>query len=374
MRKQQKIDARKQLVAAVIADYDQRKLKRREQELQWRLNHDFYLGRQNNIITSFDTMMTVGKQFHWQRQDSFNHIAPIIEGRLARIASEFDQSDELREQATMWSEVCGTAFYKVVWNEGVQVSVHSPFEIYPDNLNAQDISEVSSLIHAKLMPVTAIKESWGTDLSQTGEESILVLERYERPSKQRQGGRLTIVAHEVLLHDGDLPFTTQLPFIRQTSESVVGSFFGKSVVERAIPVQRAYNTVKNRKVEFLNRMACGVLTVEEGSVDLQSLETDGLAPGKVIVYRHGTTPPQFLQTGTLPAELEREEDRLLREFETISGGGEISRSSTNTTATAMEILEVRDNRRMSRTIKSVKKAQDEIIEHIQKLAEEFGGN
>ena len=45
------------------------------------------------------------------------------------------------------------------------------------------------------------------------------------------------------------------------------------MVERAIPVQRAYNAVKNRKHEFLNRIAMGVLTVEDGSVDTDNLES-----------------------------------------------------------------------------------------------------
>jgi len=362
---------KKQLVDAIKKDFDERKLKRRELELQWRLNLDFYHGKQNSFITSFETMTSATKQFHWQRQDSFNHIAPIIEARLARIASEFVDPDELREQATIWSEVTGSAFYKTVWNDGIKTSVHSPFEIYPDNLSAQDISEVKSIIHAKYLDVLAIKESWGVDLTHLGEESVLVIERYERPCKERAGGRLSIVAADKLVFDGDLPFVTQIPFVCQTSESMVGNFFGKSVIERAIPVQRAYNTVKNRKVEFLNRMACGVLAVEEGSVDLESLEADGLAPGKVIVYRHGTTPPKFMETGSLPAELEREEERLLREFETICGGGEISRSSVNATATAMEILEDRDGRRMSRAITSVKKAISEVQHHIHQLEDQF---
>ena len=57
------------------------------------------------------------------------------------------------------------------------------------------------------------------------------------------------------------------------------NFFGTSVVERIIPVQRAYNTVKNRKHEFMNRMAVGVMAVEDGSVDTDDLEEEGLPPG-----------------------------------------------------------------------------------------------
>lgn len=66
------------------------------------------------------------------------------------------------------------------------------------------------------------------------------------------------------------------------------------MVERTIPIQRAYNAVKNRKHEFLNRIAVGVLAVEDGSVDVDNLETEGLSPGKILVYRQGSNPPRLM--------------------------------------------------------------------------------
>ena len=413
------------IVKNVLADYEERRTKRRADELQWTLNMDFFNGKQNSYVTNFDTLTTAGKQFHWQRQECFNHIAAIVESRLARITAHrsdllpvgedeagvllcrkvLDSAlhktkfDELAEQAAQWSEVTGSAFYKVFWDAtkgdqvgvvkngeseiaitlgDVSICVVNPFELYPDNMNAGDISEISSMIHAKTLPIAQIKETWGIDLSGKGEESVLVLERYERPTCARPNGRLTIVADQKLLFDGELPFITEedgsrgLPFVRQTCEKRVGKFFGRSVIERAIPVQRAYNTIKNRKVEFLNRMACGVLAIEEGSVDIESLENEGLAPGKVIVYRAGSAAPKFMETGTMPAELEREEERLLREFETISGGTDTTRiESGNTSGVALEILAEQSNRRIARTILSCTKAKINIGCRILRLYKQF---
>ncbi|MCL2846847.1 MAG: hypothetical protein FWE38_04105 [Firmicutes bacterium] len=372
----------KELVKVIKAEFEDRKYKRRSQELQWRLNLDFYQGRQNNLLTNFDTVATIGKQYAWQKNDSFNHIAPIIEGRMARVMAATEEGEisaSLREQAIMWSEVCGTAFYKVWWNpnggrtvgviqsdggeekitEGdVQVSVVSPFEIYPDNMVAGDVPEVSNIIHAR------------------GE----VIEWYERPSAKYPNGRLVIIEGEKISHDAELPFVNEingvrgLPFVRQTSEAMVGQFFGRSVVERAIAVQRAYNTVKNRKVEFLNRMACGVLAVEEGSVDIEALETDGLAPGKIIVYRNGTTPPKFMDVGTLPSELEREEERLLAEFELISGSGEITRSAGgHVSGVALGLLAEQDRIRMTRTVESARRACAKVVEQRNYIVNQFKG-
>ncbi|MCL2755922.1 MAG: hypothetical protein FWE45_02605 [Firmicutes bacterium] len=422
---------RSELVSNVIADYEERKLKRREFELQWRLNLDFYAGKQNSIITSFDTLVNVGKQFHWQRTDSFNHIAPIVESRLSKITShkvdieptpDTDEQhdmdgiplckkilesafaktdfDAMVEQATMWSEVTGSVFYKVYWDNNagsvlgmikqgdteneirdgdVCISICSPFEIFPDKICASCMGEISSLIHAKYLSHQVIKESWGVDLSGYAEDNILVIERYQVPTKAYPNGRFVIIAMDKLIYDGELPYINgedgkrTIPFVRQVSEGMVGSFYGRSVIERAIPVQRAYNAIKNRKVEFLNRLACGVLTVEEGSVDIESLENDGLAPGKVIVYRHGTTAPKFLNTGSLPAELEREEERLLKEFELVSGGGDIMRGleNGNVSGVALAILTEENDRRMNRTIQAMVRAKMVIACHILRLYKQF---
>lgn len=70
--------------------------------------------------------------------------------------------------------------------------------------------------------------------------------------------------------------------------------YGKgSLVERLIPVQRSYNKIKNKELEYINRISVGVLCVEDGSVDIDELEEEGVVPGKPIVYRQGSLPPTF---------------------------------------------------------------------------------
>lgn len=72
------------------------------------------------------------------------------------------------------------------------------------------------------------------------------------------------------------------------------TIYGKlGLVDMLIPLQRAYNAVKNRKMEFLNRYTMGVICVEDGSVDTDELEVEGMAPGKVIIYRQGSAAPEF---------------------------------------------------------------------------------
>ena len=41
-----------------------------------------------------------------------------------------------------------------------------------------------------------------------------------------------------------------------------------------------------------NQIIC--LQSSDGSVDVDNLETEGLEPGKILIYRNGSTPPSYL--------------------------------------------------------------------------------
>lgn len=82
---------------------------------------------------------------------------------------------------------------------------------------------------------------------------------------------------------------------RYEKELTEQDIYGKNgLVDLLIPYQQAYNTIKNRELEYINRVSMGVLCVEDGSVDTDNLEEEGLSPSKVIVYRAGRKTPELL--------------------------------------------------------------------------------
>lgn len=87
-----------------------------------------------------------------------------------------------------------------------------------------------------------------------------------------------------------------LPIVeRYKSNLTEQSIYGKNgLVARLIPYQRTYNAIKNREMEYINRLTLGVLCVEDGSVDTDNLEEDGVAPSKIIVYRQGAEKPTLV--------------------------------------------------------------------------------
>ena len=57
------------------------------------------------------------------------------------------------------------------------------------------------------------------------------------------------------------------------------------------PWQRMYNDVMNSYNLKLDLYTRGVMFVEDGSVDVDELSEEGLAPGKVLIYRQGSQAP-----------------------------------------------------------------------------------
>lgn len=330
----------------------------------------------------------------------------------ALISAVAEQNDlpSLINDAVSWSEVTGSCFFKVTWDKDLgekigtdkeknpvrvgeaRITVVPPFEIFPDNICAGSLEECASIIHAKAYPVSEIEERWGVKVE--GEEvnvftldnaSIagglgynasvgnviaskvdgyaIVIERYTRPTKDKPDGELVITAGDKLLYYGGLPYVTDVqgrkgfPFSQTNCIKKVGSFFGTSVVERMIPLQRSYNAVKNRKHEYLNRISMGILAVEDGSVDMDNLEEEGLSPGKVLIYRQGSNIPRFIETGSVPADFTYEEERLLSEFVTVSGVSELSKYSQtygNMSGKAISLLVNQDDTRMSLSTTSLR--------------------
>lgn len=445
------------IVQEVLEDFKARQLARKSHETQWQMNMNFYLGNQFCSIGYGGEIEDYEKQFFWQEREVFNHIAPIMEVRLAKLskikpkitvfpASSDDEdvksakvskkilnsvSNKINlkakiNEAIKWSEICGTAFYKVIWNPGlgqvvaknekgnikngdIDICVCSPFEIYPDSDTCENIENCQSIIHAKAYDREEVKSMYGIDVngqtinvfgfdsilglgglgySASGtkiieakrKNSVLVLEKYIKPNNDYPNGRLLIIAGDVLVYDGELPYENGpdgercFPFIKQVSIEQTGSFWGNSVVDRLIPLQRAYNAVKNRKHEFLNRLSMGILKVEDGSIDVDNLEEEGLCPGKIIVYRQGSTPPSYLTEEALSNSFAEEESKLLDEFRNISGVSDVTDSrylASNLSGIAMQLMVEQDEMRIDASQEAVKSAVREIGRQVLRLYKQF---
>lgn len=384
----------------------------------------------NHIAVITDTRLSklnnlkAGMSVRPSTSDDSDKKAAIFSTRIFNSVISDCNFKELLGQANMWSETTGTAFYKIVWNDtagkslgfdksnkevyegDVDIRVCPPFEIYPDSLANMGIEDCRSIIHARAYSVEEIKDIWGVEVdgenidvftldtqstqgglgysatakrltSAIKENHAVVIERYEKPTSEYPEGRLVIVAGDKILYSGDLPYingitsTRTYPFVKQCSIVTPGSFFGTSLIEKLIPIQRAYNTIKNRKHEFMNRIAMGVLAIEDGSIDIDNLEEEGLSPGKILVFRQGSTPPLALELGRVPPDFHKEENALLAEFASISGTSDLMKYSDIpdgvTSGKALSLLIEQDDSRLNMTALEIRAAIKEVARQILRL-------
>ncbi len=457
LQREERERAAKRLAQEVTEDFERRREARRRIESGWLLNMNFLSGNQYCDVSAQGGVEEEEKRYYWQSRRVFNHIAPTVESRIAkleklkpelRVRAFSDEEGDVQaaqlatgvlkyvqrriglqdiiSRATVWAETCGSVFYKVLWDEQggrqvavdpqglpvyegeAQVSVLPAFEIFPDRLDAEDFDGVQSVIHAQAVSVDYLFQRFGvriagrelTELEGYSEpsagrlnqgftrnkanlkEGALLLERYTLPTAEYPDGRLEIVAEGTLLYEGALPYKNgargerSFPFVKQDSMRLPGAFFAGSVIDRLIPVQRAYNAVRNRKHEFLNRLSMGVLTVEDGSVDTDELAEEGLLPGKILVYRQGGKAPELLDCGRIPDEFKAEEEWLEKEFSLVSGVSELTQNSTPvrvTSATGLQLLLSQDESRLSATVACMERAVKEVGRQILRLYRQFAG-
>lgn len=448
----------KDLVEEVLEDFKIRQQERKSFDGKWQMNINFYVGNQYCSQNSKGDIIDNYKQYFWEEREVYNHIAPLVELRMSKLSKvrpsltvvpfSDEQSDvncaklskniltsvshslnisKLIQKATLWSEICGTAFYKIGWNnnygrvigaddegsyvrEGdIEIDVVSPFEIYPDSNSYENVEDCNSIIQARAIHVNTIKNLWGVEvdgqdvnvftldaIENTGglgysgyassvgkrvkKNHAIVLEKYEMPSVEYPNGRLIIVAGDKLVYVGELPYINQVdgkrgfPFVKQSCISILNSFWGVSIIDRCIPIQRAYNAIKNRKHEFLNRLSMGVLTIEDGSIDTENLEEEGLSPGKVLVYRQGSNAPKLLSSGSVPLDFQYEENQLMNEFLKISGVSDLinaSSISTNMSGIALQLLIEQDEMKMVSSAENIRVCVKEMAKHILRLYKQF---
>lgn len=307
---------------------------------------------------------------------------------------ELKLSNDISNPDPQTEEMLGRNQQMVTIREGdIDTAVVPPYEFFPDSSWRRGLRACRSVIHARAYHLNEIEEMWGvqveaedvdsTSLQRTVsglgglgygagsfktsimklKDHAIVKEYYEQPSKRYPQGRYIVVAGEKTLHVGTMPYMigpdgeVDFPFIRCVSIDRAGCFWGSTVTERCIGIQRRYNALRNRKAEYLNLVAIGQWYVPVGSLD-EGTELNN-APGNNIHYRPGINgaKPEPVQWPSLPSSFENEESTLLAEFTSISGVSELSRYSEAPSGVksgvALGISKEQDDTRLSTSVQRV---------------------
>ena len=288
--------------------------------------------------------------------------------------------DENGEQKTK-----ETAYYQGDLDYGLI----TPYELYPESIFKQTIEAQRSIILEQVKTVDDIYDLYGVKVEgsnietfeltpigsgggfgyenttvtighRTIDDAEKIITYFERPSKHKPNGQMIIIiGDKELVYYGDLPYS-RIPIVQSVCIEVAGQFFGKSAIERMIPIQRAYNGCVNRIHEYIKHIAIGSYITEEGSIDIEEYEQNGQAPGAMLVYKQGSQAPIPIPNGVLPSEIMTERYNLKQDMEYAAGVSQLmvygQAPSGVTSGTALNALQEIDNTRLSLTGDNIRNA------------------
>lgn len=140
-----------------------------------------------------------------------------------------------------------------------------------------------------------------------------------------------------------------------------GRFYGLSVVEGMIPLQKEYNRARSQIRMGANRTASPQWTYQEGSVpNIKKLSNK---PGEVIPYRVGFTPPAPVKNPDMPSYAIQDQDRILKDIDDFTGQYEVSHGRTPPgveAASAIAYLQEENDTRLYHTSASIEEAAQKV--------------
>ncbi len=299
------------------------------------------------------------------------------------------------KQTMLWALTCGNGFMKTYWdptkidkagNPGDFCYENiTPFHFFVPDMMAQDIEDQPYIIHIQTKSPEWVKMNYpnvkcapnvmeandilnDSFLNLVGaadfrKNAILCYEVWVKPGQLEflpNGGMYTIIGDSIVQFVECNPnIQQQYPFIK-FGHIPTGRFYDDSIILDLIPIQREYNRTRGQMIEAKNRMSHPQLMAAEGSIDATKITTE---PGQVIQYKLGFPEPQPLPLQNLPAYVVQEVERLLMDFEDISGQHQVSKGQVPpgvTAATAISFLQEQDESMLSTTFSSIEEGFEKI--------------
>jgi hypothetical protein len=180
-----------------------------------------------------------------------------------------------------------------------------------------------------------------------------VITYFERASQAYPSGRMAILVGDTdLVYYGALPYD-EIPLVRTVCKERAGQFFGKSVVEELIPLQRAYNSACNDIAEWVKRLKSPEWWVLQGSVDVDEFAEHAGEPNAIHIYRTPGDVPHAAQTAQFSGDVFTQKQDLERQMEYVAAVSQLmvfgQTPAGVTSGKAIENLRDIDNTRLALT-------------------------
>lgn len=297
------------------------------------------------------------------------------------------------KRAQWWTIVTGNGFIKTYWDNSCVVDASknivgdirygavTPFHLFVPDLREQDIEDQPFIINAYTKPVEWCQQYYADNLNgitlkptttsgnqiieantlnlgaATKPDSCTLYETWVKPGghKLLPDGGCIITIDDTLIdismdgmpyNHGEYPFT-------KFEHIPTATFYADSPLVDTNQLQKEFNQLRSEISEAGRRMARPQLVAQQGSIVTSKLTNE---PGLVIQYRPGTNPPQPIPLAPLPQYYIEQQDRILSDWEDITGQHDATNGTAPagvTAGTAINYLQEKDDSFLSTEYESV---------------------
>lgn len=301
-------------------------------------------------------------------------------------------------RAAWWTCIAGTGFIKSWWDPNeldtynqvkgdICYSPVTPFHILVPDLREEDLECQPYLMHIQTRDIDWVTLNYPdargikadtdsvTDIlddaimnirsNSTNQKSrtVLVKECWIKPGNLPQlpgGGVITVINDQIVQFWQGWPYDHYCFPFAKIDHIPTGRFYGQSTIVDLLPLQKELNRTRSQIVEAKNQMAKPRLMAYRGSIDPTKISTQ---PGQVILVSQGYELPTPLPMPPLPNYVTEEIERIVVDFNDISGQHEVSKGSAPpgvTAATAISYLQEQDESMLAHTYGSLEDAIEKV--------------
>lgn len=304
------------------------------------------------------------------------------------------------KRAQWWTVVTGNGFIKTWWDEScldpvsgqmgdIRYGSVTPFHLLVPDLRETEIEDQPFVINAYTKPVQWCKQFFAEELkgvdispsvssanqileggklnlsaSSSQADSCILYEAWLKPGAHKlfPNGAVVLTIDDILVSitpDG-LPYDHQEYPFTKFEHIPTATFYADSPLVDTNNLQREFNQIRSEISEAGRRMAKPQLVAQKGSIVPSKVTNE---PGMIIEYRPGTQAPTPLSLTPLPQYYVEQQDRILADWEDITGQHDASKGNAPpgvTAGTAINFLQEKDDSFLAPEYESVEEGWERI--------------
>lgn len=315
--------------------------------------------------------------------------------------------------AIWWAVITGNGFIKTWWDQSREVKMPdggvdygdiefrkvTPFHIYVPETREREIDDQPYVIEARVRPLSWVKQFYSEQLkdvklsgttnasntimdeaylgitkSSSNLDSVVVYEFWVKPGTTNllpKGGFFVMVEDILVDYYEGLPYTHgEYPYTK-FEHLFNDTFWADSPLVDLIQLQKEYNEIRTDIGVAARRMGNPQMIAAQNSIVPGKMTNE---PGAIILYRPGLPAPGPAPLAQLPQYVLDQQDRILQDFEDVSGQHDVSKGQAPagvTAGTALQYLGERDDNYLTPQYQGIEDGVERVARQTLLLFQQF---